>query len=407
MTTASVGSPLTTDGDRARLPDSLFRQLVAVRRDLHEHPELSFHEERTASVLEIALSAVSVRDVRRVGRTGLVARIAGRERGAPVVALRGDIDALPIQELTGLPFASRTPGVMHACGHDVHSAWALGAAALLAERPADGDVLVVFQPAEETGEGAAAVLSTGVLDDVRAIFGAHVDRRFTVGQVVAQAGPLAASADNFEIQLIGRGAHGARPHESADPIVGLAALVSALQTIVSRRVNPAVPAVVTVGMISAGTAPNVIPDRAVLQGTLRATDDATRTALREGLRDIATHVAAAHGLEARVTMGTGVPPVVNSDDAARWAANAAAAVLGAESIVPLGTPNMAAEDFAFYLQRMPGCFLRVGARRPGEPVIAAHSPQFDVAEEAIGVGALVLAESARHASAALRGGHGA
>lgn len=385
------------------MSDALYQRLVAVRRDLHEHPELAFHEERTASVLETALASVAVRDVQRVGGTGVVARIPGRDRTLPLVAIRGDIDALPIQEDTGLPFSSRTAGVMHSCGHDVHAAWALGAAALLAEHPADGDVLIIFQPAEEVGEGAAVMMGTGLLDDVRAIFGAHVDRRFIVGQVVAQAGPLAASADNFEITLFGRGAHGARPHESADPIVGLAALVTALQTIVSRRVNPTLPAVVTVGMISAGTAPNIIPDRASLQGTLRATDDATRAMLREALRDISTHVAAAHGLEARVTMGTGIPPVVNGEDAARWAADAAAAVLGAESIVPLGTPNMAAEDFAFYLQRIPGCFLRVGARRPGEPVIAAHSPQFDVAEEAIRIGALVLAEAARRASTALRG----
>jgi amidohydrolase len=222
-----------------------------------------------------------------------------------------------------------------------------------------------------------------------------------VGQVVAQAGPLAASADDFEIVLIGRGAHGARPHESADPVVGLAALVTALQSVVSRRVNPAVPAVVTVGMVSAGTAPNIIPERASLRGTLRATDDATRTLLRDAVRDIATHVAAAHQLEARVTLGTGVPPVVNAPDVAEWAVEAATAILGPEGVVPLGTPNMAAEDFAFYLRDIPGCFMRVGARRPNEPMIAAHSPHFDVDEEAIGVGAAVLAESARRASRAL------
>ena len=320
---------------------------------------------------------------------------------APVVAIRGDIDALPIQEATGLSFASATPGVMHACGHDVHAAWAVGAAALLSGSPADGDVLVVLQPAEEVGEGARAVLESGLLDGVQAIFGAHVDRRFTVGQVVAQAGALAASADSFEIELIGRGAHGARPHESADPIVSMAALVGALQTIVSRCVNPAVPAVVTVGMVSAGTAPNVIPDRATLRGTLRATDEETRTLLQSEVRNIATHVAAAHRVEARVTIGSGVPPVINSEDAARWASEAAIAMLGPGAVVPLGAPNMAAEDFAWYLRTMPGCFLRIGARRPGEPVVPAHSPAFDVAEEAILVGASVLAESARRASAAL------
>ena len=385
------------------LAPPLHDRLIALRRDLHEHPELSFQEERTASVLERELAAVAVPRVERIGRTGLVARIPGRDGGCPPVAIRGDIDALPIQEATGLPFASGNAGVMHACGHDVHATWAVGAAALLAAHPAQGDVLVVFQPAEEIGEGAQAMIRSGALDDVRAIFGAHVDRRFTIGQVVAQAGPLAASADNFEIELLGRGAHGARPHESADPVVGLAALVTALQTIVARRVNPALPAVVTVGMVSAGTAPNVIPDRASLQGTMRATDAATRATLRAALGEIATHVAAAHGLQARVTLGMGVPPVINDAEAARWAADAAVTVLGADGVVPLGTVNMAAEDFAFYLERVPGCFLRVGARHAGEAVIAAHSPHFDVAEEAIAVGAAVLAESARRASAAIGG----
>jgi hippurate hydrolase len=228
-----------------------------------------------------------------------------------------------------------------------------------------------------------------------------VDRRFTVGQVVAQAGPLAASADNFEVVLMGRGAHGARPHESADPVVALASLITALQTIVSRRVNPASPAVVTVGIVSAGSAPNVIPDRATLRGTLRATDDETRSILRTEVREIASHIAAAHHVEARVVIGKGLPPVVNHPEAAAWAAEAAIAVLGAGAVVPLGATNMAGEDFACYLQSIRGCFLRVGARREGDPVIPAHSPQFDVAEDAIFVGAAVLAESARRASAAL------
>ena len=222
-------------------------------------------------------------------------------------------------------------------------------------------MLIVLQPAEEIGEGAVAVLDSGLLNDVKAIFGGHVDRRFTVGQVVAQAGPLAASTDMFEIELAGRGAHSARPHESADPVVCMAALISALQTIVSRRVNPATPAVVTVGMVSAGTAPNVIPDRAVLRGTLRATDNETRELLQTELREIAMHISAAHRVEARVTLGAGVPPVINDARAAAWAANAAGAVLGAGSVVPLGAPNMAGEDFAWYQRRIPGCFLRVGA----------------------------------------------
>ena len=386
---------------RSLVPPELGDRLVALRRDLHQHPELAFAEHRTASVLEREVAQLANVTVDRVGPTGLVARIPGARAGAPVVAIRADIDALPIQEATELPFASTTKGVMHACGHDIHATWAVGAAALLRLEPAAGDVLIVFQPAEEIAEGARTMLASGCLADVRAIFGGHVDRRFTVGQVVAQDGPLAASTDEFEIVLQGRGGHGARPHEAADPIVALGAVITSLQTIVSRRVNPAKAGVVTIGMVSGGTASNVIPEQVTLRGTLRATDEETRSLLRSELSEIATHAAAAHHVEARVALLRELPPVINSPEAAAWAAEAATAVLGADAVVPLTIANMAGEDFAFYLQSLQGCFLRIGARRDGEPVIPAHSPQFDVAEEAIFVGAAVLAESARRASAAL------
>ena len=377
--------------------------LVALRRDLHQHPELAFAEERTAAALTRALGAVRPMSLERIAGTGVVARIRGRDSGAPVVAVRGDIDALPIQESTGLPYASVNEGVMHACGHDVHAAWAVGAAQLIAERPAAGDVLVVLQPAEETGAGAEAMLATGALDGVAAIFGAHVDRRFVVGEVVAQEGPIAASADTFEIELSGRGAHGARPHESADPVVGAATLISALQTIVARRVNPASPAVLTVATVRAGTASNVIPDRAVIGGTLRAVDSHTRALLATELRRVAEGVAAAHGLTATVNITLGPPPIVNPREPAAWAREAINTVLGPGTVKPLGISNMAAEDFAFYMERMPGCFMRIGAREPDGAMIAAHSPQFHAAEASLFVGAAVLAETARVASAALRG----
>ncbi len=386
----------------ALVDERLTTRLVALRRDLHRHPELSWQETRTASALEAELAALGVRDVRRVATTGLVARVPGRDRGAPVVALRGDVDALPIQEATALPFASTVPGVMHACGHDVHATWAVGAAALLLERPAAGDVLVVLQPAEEVGSGAAAVVASGALDEARAIFGAHVDRRFAVGDVVADAGPVNASADAFAIVLRGAGAHGARPHESADPIVAAAAVVSAVQTLVARRLDPALPGVVTIGSIHAGSAGNVIPERATLTGTIRATVASARALLVDGLHQIVAQVAAGYGVSADVTFSDGTPPVVNDARAAGWARDAATRLLGAEHVVPFGTTNMGGEDFAFYLERMPGCFLRIGAREPGGDRIAAHSPRFYAAEESILVGAAVLAETARVASTALR-----
>jgi hippurate hydrolase len=376
-------------------PPALHRTLVELRRDLHRHPELSGREERTADALHAALAQVAPARLERVAGTGVVARIRGRDTTRPPVAVRGDIDALPISEETGLPFASENPGVMHACGHDVHATWAVGAAHLLTARPAAGDVLIVLQPAEETGRGARAAL-----DGVAAIFGAHVDRRFAVGEVVAQEGPLAASADSFEIRLRGSGAHAARPHEAADPIVGAGALIGALQTIVARRVNPAYPAVVSIGSVHAGSASNVIPDRAVLTGTLRATDPETRRLLVDEVRHIADATAALHRLTAAVSIELGPPPLVNPPEAARWARRAAATVLGDAAVVPLGFVNMGGEDFAAYLERIPGCFLRIGAREPGGEPIAAHSPRFYAAEESIFVGAAVLAETARVASEA-------
>jgi amidohydrolase len=385
-------------------PPPLRERLVTLRRELHANPELSSQEEETAVRLSAALSDLSSARPERVAGTGVVARIRGRERGAPVVAVRGDIDALPVQEATGLPFASRKAGVMHACGHDVHASWAVGAAHLLAREPAVGDVLIVLQPAEETGRGALAILESGALDDVAAIFGGHVDRRFAVGQVVAEPGPLAASADTFEIVLEGQGAHAARPHEAADPIVGAGALIVALQTIVARRLNPASAGVVTVGAVHGGTAPNVIPDRATLTGTIRAVEPAVRRLLHDEVRRIAEGVAATHRLEARLSLDLGTPPLLNSPEAVAWARRAVTAVLGEDGLVPLGFLNLAGEDFAHYLERIPGCFLRVGAREPGGDVVPAHAPRFYAAEESLFVGAAVLAETARVASRALHMG---
>src|SRR4051812_926194 len=368
---------------------------------MHRHPELAFNETRTADLLERRARDVGLRDVRRVAGTAVIARVPGRRNDAPVVAVRGDIDALPIQEDTGLSFSSETSGVMHACGHDVHASWALGAASLLARVPAEGDVLVVFQPAEETGRGARAVLETGVLDNVAAIFGGHVDRRFEVGQVVADEGPLAASADTFHIEIVGAGAHAARPHESRDPIVAAASIVTALQTIVARRLNPATPGVVTIGTFHAGTADNVISDRALLSGTVRAVEPESRRLMLDEVQRIAQGMASGFGVEVRVTLDMGTPPIVNPPRATAWARLAATSVVGRENVVPLGFLNLAGEDFAHYMERIPGCFLRIGAREPGGLVIPAHSPTFYPAEDSLFVGAAVLAECARVASAAL------
>ena len=391
-------SAIVPEAVRALFTDEEATLLVELRRDLHAHPELAWKEIRTQARIEDVLRGAGITNVRRIAETGLVARIPGTTPGAPVIALRGDMDALPIQEATGLPFASRHDGVMHACGHDVHASWAVGAALLLNRTPAAGDVLVVLQPAEEIGAGASRVMESGALEGVQAIFGGHVDWRFSVGEVVAQPGPLAASTDTFTITLNGIGAHGARPQDAADPVVGLAALVTALQTIVSRRLDPAQPGVVTVGMVHAGSASNVIPASGTLQGTVRATTAASRDFIVGEIDRLAFSVAASYRLEAVVEWGHRTPAVVNDAHGARWAAEAVRQVLGPGAIVPLGTTNMGGEDFAFYLEKIPGCFMRIGAHEEGTVRTGVHSPNFRPAEEAIFVGAAVLAECARVAS---------
>jgi hippurate hydrolase len=386
---------------RAFFPAALHNTLLELRHDLHRHPELSFREERTAARLERALAQLAPLALERVAKTGVVARIAGSDPRAPVVAIRGDIDALPIVEETGKEHASLNPGVMHACGHDVHATWVVGAGHLLRNDPAPGDVLLLLQPAEESGRGAPAILETGALDDARAIFAAHVDGALAVGQVIAETGPIAAAADLFTIELFGRGAHAARPHEGVDPVVGLAALVTALQSIVSRRVEPGRAAVITVGTLRAGSAPNVIPDAASLSGTLRASDRETRRRIQEQIGAIAVHTASAYGLEARVQVEAGTPEIVNQPQPIGWCRTAVEKLLGAEALRALAAPNMAAEDFGFYLEHMPGGFLRVGARDSGTQAAPAHTSRFYAADAAIFVGAAILAETARVASEAL------
>jgi hippurate hydrolase len=395
----------TTAGRRNGMTAALRRRLLELRHDLHRHPELAFDERETAKRLEAELARLKPVELKRVAGTGVVARIKGTRRGAPAVAIRGDIDALPIQEATGLPFTSEVPGVMHACGHDVHATWAVGAAALLSQEPAIGDVMILLQPAEETGKGALALLEAGAIEGIAAIFGAHVDRRFAVGQVVADEGSLAAAADTFKIELVGSGAHGARPHEARDPIVGAAALIQALQTIVARRLNPATPAVVSVTTVHAGSADNIIPERATLSGTIRTLDAGTRELVHAEVKRMVDQTARAYALEAKVALELGPPPIVNAAEPVRWARQAITRLFGAEAIVPLGFTNMAAEDFAWYLEHVPGCFLRIGAREDGGDPIPAHSPRFYAADEAIFAGAAVLAETARVASAALAARH--
>jgi len=362
-------------------------RLVAIRRELHQHPELAFEETQTAERISQELTRLGIAHETGIAKTGLVADIPG-PRGVPKIGLRADIDALPIQEETGLSFASVHDGVMHACGHDAHTTMVLGAAALLTrddELPAP--VRILFQPAEERGAGAKAMVEAGALDDVAMIFGGHVDRLYPTGTIVTHAGAVNASSDAFRIEVRGTGGHAARPQESVDSIVVASQLVSSIQTIVSRELNPAEPAVVTIGRFEAGTAHNVIAEQAILEGTVRAQTAEVREHVFEAMHRMADALGRLHRAEIVVHVRQGVPAVVNSKEMAELARRAAADVVGPKNAVPLETANMGGEDFAHYLSHVDGCYVRIGVARDGRDNPPAHTSRFDIDEGVLPVGA--------------------
>lgn len=354
------------------LESDLFERLVAFRRDRHRHPELSWKEERTANRIEEAVRRLGL-EPRRMGGTGVVAEIEGRRRG-PIVALRADTDALPVKEETGLPFSSTNVGVMHACGHDGHSAMLLGAAELLLRNgPPPLPVRLIWQPAEETGAGAPALVRAGVLEDVGVIFGGHLDRHFLPGTVIVTDGVVNAAADEFLVEIQGQGGHGARPHEALDAVVVGSLFVTALQTIVSREVNPADPSVVSVGQFTAGTAHNVIAGHARLAGTIRCQSQQNRERLHEAVTRIAHAVGQLHGARIQVEIRPGTPPLINHPRATSVARKAAHQVVGEERVLAMEIANMGGEDFAYYLEHRPGCSVRFGSQVEGREGFPAHS----------------------------------
>ena len=381
---------------------ALYDRLVALRRELHRYPELSRQESRTAAVISRFLHDLGIRHRTNIAGHGVVADIPG-DSGVPCVVLRADMDALPIQEETGLAFASVHGGVMHACGHDGHTTMLLGAAALLLqENDLPAPVRLIFQPAEEQGTGAIAMIKEGVLAGAGLIFGGHLDRHYRPGTIVVSEGPVNASSDNFAIEIIGQGAHGARPHESIDAVVVGSLMIMALQTIVSREVDPARPSVVSVGQFHAGTAPNVIAGQAKLEGTVRAQDPAVRRQLLNSVRRIAESIAQLHGAKIHVMVTEGTPPLVNDAVTAVLARRAAIETVGETNVLPLKTANMGAEDFSYYLEKIPGAYVRFGSQVPGREGYPAHSSKFDFDEEALAVGAAYYRALAKIAGRQLR-----
>ena len=349
---------------------------------MHRHPELSYEEFETTKRLRAILTAHGIRILDLPMKTGLVAEIgqgeSERAQDSRVIALRADIDALPITEATGLPYASECPGKMHACGHDFHTTAVLGAALLLKEHESalPGTVRIVFQPAEEAPGGAKVVLATGCLKDVRAIFGLHCSPRLDVGTVGITAGPLTASVDRFVLTFQGRGTHAAHPEAGIDPIVCAASFIEAAQTIVSRNIEPFEAALVSITHIEAGNTWNVIPDTALVEGTARSMTAENRTLIKERLYALAEGIAAAHGATAAIDWYAG-PPATNNT--AHWAEVARDIAEAQHLTVIPAPPSLAGEDFAWYQETIPGCFVLVGTG----PSIANHNPKFRIRTEAL------------------------
>lgn len=379
----------------ALIRQDLYDRIVSVRRTLHQYPELSGQETRTAAVIADFLRGIGIQCRTNVAGTGVIADIPGMAE-VPCVVLRADTDALPIQEETCLEFASAHDGVMHACGHDGHTAMLLGAAALLSsEGDLPAPVRLIFQPAEEKGTGAQAMIQAGALEGAGMIFGGHLDRHYHPGAIVVAEGAVNASSDNFTIEIIGQGAHGARPHESIDAVVVGSLMIMALQTIVSREIDPARPSVVSVGQFQAGTAPNVIAGQARMEGTVRAQDPAVRRQLLNSVRRIAESIAQLHGARIHVVVKEGTPPLINTPDMATLARRAAVEAVGEANVLPLRTANMGAEDFSYYMEKIPGAYVRFGGQVPGKEGFPAHSSKFDFDEEALAVGAAYYRAVAR------------
>ena len=367
--------------------------VVADRRVIHRRPELAYQERETATLVEARLRELRVPFRGGVGGTGVIGLIEGARRGRTVL-LRADMDALPIQEESAAEYASSNPGVMHACGHDAHTAVLLGATRLLVDQRAElaGNVKLMFQPAEEGGAGAVRMIDDGLLEDpsVDAAFMLHVAHQLYAGQVATAAGPMLAGANAFTITVEGRGGHAARPSMAVDPVVVAAHIVTALQTLVSRETPPEQPAVVTLGSFAAGTTHNVIPDRAVIKGTIRAYTEELMTQLEHRLEDTAQGVARALRADARVEYQMHYPPTVNDPAMAELLAGAARSALGGEAVVE-AQPVMAAEDFSFVLQRVPGAMLSLGVRsRDWAEPRPVHTARFDMDESALPIGVAVM-----------------
>jgi amidohydrolase len=367
-------------------------ELIGFRRDLHAHPEPGYSERRTTRLVASRLTEAGLRPVLLPGSTGLYADIGP---GGPRVALRADLDALPMDDEKSVPYRSAIPGMCHACGHDVHTAMLVGAGLFLAERAASGllagGARLIFQPAEETLSGAKGVIAAGALDSVGQIFALHCDPRLDTGKVGVRAGAITAACAKIKVTLGGPGGHTARPHLTADVVYALGKIVTEVPAALTRRVDPRAGLSLVWGHVNAGTAANAIPDEGIVEGTVRCLDaDVWRSSVAL-IEDLVQSVAVPYGVTAKVEHLSAVPPTVNEPASAALVASAAAAVLGPDAVTET-SQSLGGEDFAWYLHLVPGAMARLGTRTPGALTTGdLHQPTFDIDERAIGIGVRVLA----------------
>jgi hippurate hydrolase len=377
-----VGSQITGGSG-----DKLLPRLVTLRRWFHQHPELAFEEAETAQKIISELERLEIAyDYAGVGHA-VIGRIPGSNPDIPAIGLRAEMDALAGTESTGVSYASIYPGKMHACGHCAHMAMLLGAAEMLVRTPPPGPVNLVFQPAEESGGGARTAISDGALENVAAIFAGHVTHEYTTGQIMVRDGSVTSQSDRFLIRVRGKGGHGARPHEAIDAVVITGFLISALQTLVSRETNPLHSAVVTIGKVHAGSAPNVIAEEAELMGSIRTFRPEVRQHIHSGMQRMIRAIAELHSAKIELNLMEGYPPVINEPAATVVARAAAVETVGYEHVVGAEFPSMGSEDFSYYLDQARGAFVRFGARADNWDPVPLHSPAFDIDENVLAVGA--------------------
>ncbi len=377
--------------------DEINDRIVEIRHDIHAHPDLSGEEEHTKYLVKGILEATGYEIGEFPDNYGLVADLR-IDPEAPTIALRADMDALPIQERTQAPYASRVPGVMHACGHDSHTAIAVGTAIALAsiKEHLPGNVRFIFQPSEESKEGGSAqLIEEGVLEGVDGIFGLHAYPYLHTGQIGYKYGVMMASADIFTIEIFGKAAHGARPHEGVDAILVSSMIVTSLNHIVSRRIDPLHPAVISMGTIEGGRAPNIICDHVILRGTVRTINEEVRNAIPEMMERSIKGICKTMGAEYNFDYTFGQPELINDDAMVDIVVQEARSILGEANVIDLKDPVMGGEDFSEYLKVVPGAFFRLGTCNEAKNTCAPqHNARFDVDDDALSVGMKVMALSA-------------